>query len=417
MKYAIVILGGAADEPQPDLGGQTPLQAAKTPTLDGLAEVGRLGQVAFLPADLPSTVPPSAETALRSLLGYPPTPYAPGHAPLHALGMGLPLGETCWAFNLSLLSVVEGTVQPHAGLTIPGPEAHALIRSLLGPLGLAPDAVCPGGAVAPGPPTYLWIAPASPDNAWAEVVTQQPEDIAGLPLRKALPVGGPAGRQLHEMIVQSQAHLVDHELNLARAEMGEPPVTHLWPWGQGTLTPQLGTDSPMRPWADRYGVAGAFLSPDPALCGLAQRAGIHTDLISPDDPAPQLAAIAAQAADALDRHDLVIAHTPLPRNAALTAGPADKARAIELAEQHLLQPLYAALSSQPGPHRFMVTPMHATGLRQQREELLPVPFLMAGEKITMIVPRPMTEPAAEQADLRVEFGHELMDFFLRGGIR
>ena len=38
MKYALILTDGMADEPQEALGGKTPVQAARTPNMDRLAQ-------------------------------------------------------------------------------------------------------------------------------------------------------------------------------------------------------------------------------------------------------------------------------------------------------------------------------------------------------------------------------------------
>ena len=43
MKYAIIIMDGAADEPLEQLGGQTVLEAAKIPHIDRISQAGQLG--------------------------------------------------------------------------------------------------------------------------------------------------------------------------------------------------------------------------------------------------------------------------------------------------------------------------------------------------------------------------------------
>jgi 2,3-bisphosphoglycerate-independent phosphoglycerate mutase len=421
MKYAIVILGGAADEPQPELDGRTPLEHAELPVLRGLCEAGRLGRVRFLPDDAKPPLPPGAATAMFALLGYDPGRRYPGHAPLSALGLRLPVQPGDWVFNLSLLSVLDGVVQPASAVSVPPEEARELLTALLGPLGLSGCTLHPAQATGPGvQPAHLLVMPADHPgrSAWSEAVAHRPEDIAGLPLKKAMPVGGAAGERLQQWVTQSQAVLAEHPLNRARAEMGEPLVTHLWPWGQGTLDPQPAAARQIRPWPEKFGRSAILLATDPAVCGVALRAGIETELVA-HDPSHDAgnATLGERAAQAIAEHDIVIVYTDAPRAASLSAGPADKARAIELAEQHLLKPVHYALSAQPGPHRLLVTPLHTAALRTQRETPGPVPFLVAGEKITTVVPRPFTEPAAEHADLQVAFGHELMEFFLRGGVR
>ena len=76
MKYAIVIPDGAADVPLDELGGKTPLQAAKMPNIDWIAEHGRVGLVRNVPASMPR----GSDVAILSLLGYDP------QAPLHRPG-------------------------------------------------------------------------------------------------------------------------------------------------------------------------------------------------------------------------------------------------------------------------------------------------------------------------------------------
>ena len=52
MKYAIVIPDGAADEPQDNLGGKTPLQAARLPNMDRVARIGVVGRMDNVPRPL-----------------------------------------------------------------------------------------------------------------------------------------------------------------------------------------------------------------------------------------------------------------------------------------------------------------------------------------------------------------------------
>src|SRR6185295_8497097 len=52
MKYAIVIPDGCADDPQPSLGGKTPLQAARLPNMDRIAAMGLVGRADNVPRPL-----------------------------------------------------------------------------------------------------------------------------------------------------------------------------------------------------------------------------------------------------------------------------------------------------------------------------------------------------------------------------
>ena len=52
MKYVIVIPDGCADEPQEQLGGKTPLEAANTPAMDAIAKQGVVGVANHTPENL-----------------------------------------------------------------------------------------------------------------------------------------------------------------------------------------------------------------------------------------------------------------------------------------------------------------------------------------------------------------------------
>src|SRR5512144_1157217 len=78
MKYAIIIPDGAADEPLAELGGKTPLEAAKTPNMDRIAMEGRVGLVRTIPEGFES----GSDVATMCLLGYSPKEFHTGRAPL-----------------------------------------------------------------------------------------------------------------------------------------------------------------------------------------------------------------------------------------------------------------------------------------------------------------------------------------------
>ena len=49
MKYVILVGDGMGDYPLAELGGKTPLEAAKTPSMDELARRGELGCARTIP--------------------------------------------------------------------------------------------------------------------------------------------------------------------------------------------------------------------------------------------------------------------------------------------------------------------------------------------------------------------------------
>ncbi len=79
-----IVLDGLADRPQAALGGKTPLEAAHTPYLDRLAQLGVNGQLIPLAPGLPL----ESETSHFLLFGYPLEQF-PGRAAFEAIGRGI----------------------------------------------------------------------------------------------------------------------------------------------------------------------------------------------------------------------------------------------------------------------------------------------------------------------------------------
>ena len=76
MKYVVILGDGMADEPIEALDGRTPLEAAKTPTMDQLAKDAEIG----LLKTIPDGMKPGSDTANLSVLGYDARKYYTGRA-------------------------------------------------------------------------------------------------------------------------------------------------------------------------------------------------------------------------------------------------------------------------------------------------------------------------------------------------
>ena len=67
-KYVILVGDGMADRPLKQLGGRTPLEAAKIPNMNWIARKGVCGMV----RTVPKGVKPGSDVANLSIFGYDP---------------------------------------------------------------------------------------------------------------------------------------------------------------------------------------------------------------------------------------------------------------------------------------------------------------------------------------------------------
>src|SRR5712691_483924 len=220
MKYAIVIPDGCADEPQESLGGRTPLQAAKLPNMDRVAQMGVVGRANNVPASLT----PASDVATLSLFGYDPLQVYTGRAPLETVAMGIALGRHDWAIRCNLVYIENEEMRDFTAGHIPSEDNRPLIKALHAAL----SGPVPGGRLEfyPGV-SYRNILvfrgePAAPFSN--ETKTQPPHDVPDRPIADHLPKG-PGSDLLNDLMDRSRDVLRDHPVNRKRIADGKRPAT------------------------------------------------------------------------------------------------------------------------------------------------------------------------------------------------
>src|SRR5436309_15649487 len=99
MKYG---LGGPRrppDEPLSELGGRTPLEAARMPHLATLSRRSEVGRAATIPQGMP----PGSDVGNMAILGYDPARHHTGRAPIEAAALGIDLAPDQVAFRCNLV--------------------------------------------------------------------------------------------------------------------------------------------------------------------------------------------------------------------------------------------------------------------------------------------------------------------------
>jgi len=392
-KYVIIVPDGAADEPIEQFGGKTALEAAAIPNMDRIAMEGRQGIVRTVPEGLE----PGSDVAQMSLLGYDPRRFYSGRAPIEAAARNIHLGPQDWVFRCNLVTIADGLMADHSGGHISTEEAVKLIHELAAEVGRDDLEFHTGVSY-----RHLLVC----RGMEFDVQTYPPHDHIGKPVEKILPRGKGADL-LRDLMARSATLLENHDINKVRRDLGENPVTSIWLWGQGR-------QAVLENFRKRFGLRGAAITAVDLVRGLAKLVGF--DVIEVPGATgffdTNYQGKAEAAIQALKDHDLVFVHIEAPDEASHQGNPEVKRKALERIDELVVGPVLDALKQYP-QWRIAVLPDHPTPVRTCGHSAQPVPFAMAGSGITGVVTDPFSEANAAKSGLRIENGHELMEYFLK----
>ncbi len=398
MKYVIIHGDGMADWPCDELGGRTPLEAARKPNMDLLASRGTLGMVATIPQGMPS----GSDVGTMTMLGYDPLRYHTGRAPIEAASQGIAMGPDDVVFRMNLVSIQNGAngaplMHDFTSGHISSEEGAAIVADLRRVL--AGDGIEFFNGV-----SYRHLM------VWRHGVAATqltpPHDITGKEVAPHLPQGEGAER-IRDLMDRAAAILRDHPVNRARRAAGKTETTSVWFWGQGTrpVVPTL---------KERFGVDGAVISAVDLVNGLGRLAGLElikvpgaTGFLDTD--------YAAKARYGLDSlrggRDFLLLHIEAPDEAG-HMGRADlKQEAIERIDELIIGPMLDGLNTL-GDFALLLMPDHATPSKLKTHSAEPVPFALinaATFRRDATVARRYTEADGAKTGVNVVEGFRLID--------
>ncbi|WP_290371546.1 cofactor-independent phosphoglycerate mutase [uncultured Muribaculum sp.] len=365
MKYIVVLGDGMADEPIPELGGKTPLEAADTPVMDMLARKGRVGRLVTVPEGFH----PGSEIANLSVLGYNVPEVFEGRGVLEAANMGVDIKPGDMAMRCNLICISDGRIKNHSGGHISTEEAHEIIATLQQELGDDTVHFYPGVSY-----RHLLILKGGDKR----VSCTPPHDVPGtvfadVMVKADVPEAEATARKLNELIMRSQKILESHPVNLRRKAEGKDCANSIWPWSPG-YRPS------MRPMTEEFGIkSGVVISAVDLIFGIGVYAGLKpvyvegaTGLYDTNYEGKAQAAI-----DALrNGADFVFLHVEASDEAGHEGDYELKKRTIEYLDNRILRPLMDAVSEMDEPVAVAVLPDHPTPCRLRTHTSAPVPFLI-----------------------------------------
>ncbi|MDF2593915.1 MAG: putative homoserine kinase [Clostridia bacterium] len=403
MKYVVVLIDGAADEPISALGNVTPLEYARTEAIDQLAPYSTIGMVHTIPEGCAK----GSDTANLSVLGYDPRRYYFGRSPLEALSMGVALKDTDVTFRTNLVTLSEDEpyehkiILDHSADEITTEEAKELIEAVESALGDETKKFHPGVSYRH---LLVW------DRGSTNVQLVPPHDILERCIETYQPTGVSA-QIIWDLMKKSYDILNHHPINEMRRQKGLRPANSIWIWGEGTK-PQL----PL--FKDKYHVEGAVISAVDLIKGIGIGAGMTS--IDVEGATGNVHTNYEGKADAAikwlieDDKDFVYVHLEGPDECGHRNELDNKVRAIEYIDKKIIKPIIKALDSQSISYKMLVVPDHPTPLRLRTHTGDPVPFMMYQRGNDLINEKnSYTESFAKTTGYSIEEGHTLMDVFLQ----
>ncbi len=320
-KCILILLDGLGDRSYPSLGNRTPLQAARTPVLDGLAAVGANG---LYHASAQGLALPS-ENAHFSMFGYNEDEF-PGRGALEALGAGISLEQDDVSVlgHLAVVKVEQGNFVLEEGKPeCTEEEARELISSI------ASYAV--KGITVTFHRTSGLFGIVKLSGECSRFFTDSDPITHGTPVIDVMPLGGhetertavmaaEAMKQYHRHVYRT---LKEHPVNIARRKKAQREINFI-------VTQRPGQLKPVMPFRERYGFNALSIASGIVYHGLGQYLGF--DIKKVQDTGDIRADIAERmetAIDLSDRYDFIHVHTKAPDEAAHKKDPMLKKHVIE----------------------------------------------------------------------------------------
>jgi 2,3-bisphosphoglycerate-independent phosphoglycerate mutase len=128
-KILYIVLDGLGDLPIKELSNKTPLEAAFTPHLDGLAQQGMTGLV----YPVGKGIAPESDIAVISLLGYEAHKYYTGRGPLECFAEGLTVHDGNLALRVNFATLADdrkAIKDRRVGRNLNTAEASALAKEI-----------------------------------------------------------------------------------------------------------------------------------------------------------------------------------------------------------------------------------------------------------------------------------------------
>ena len=395
----MILLDGLGDRAYRRLGGKTPLQAARTPTLDRLASAGANG---LYHASMQGEALPS-ENAHFAIFGFEPEVF-PGRGPLEALGANIPFGKDDAVFlgRFAALKRQKNTLALFRDRVDFNDREATQLAALAGTFSSGGIRVTfertfgIHGVVVLSGDVSACITDTDPLYEGRHLI--EPRPWHG---HRDDPAAVNSAAALKAYLLSVHRRLETHEINHGRMEAGTPPIN-------GLITHRGGQLKSTFSFSRRYGLKGLTIASGLVYKGLARYVGLDVRTVKDSDrPGDDLAGRLAIAKQALTDYDFIHLHTKAPDEAGHRKDPLLKRKVIEALDKGLAESIGSLLDD---PELLIVvTADHATpsaGPLIHSGETVPLLFHGRGVRVDGV--RRFDEVSAAGGALSLVKGRELI---------
>jgi 2,3-bisphosphoglycerate-independent phosphoglycerate mutase len=367
LKVLLIVADGMADRPIKELGWKTPLEVARKPSMNRMADMGVCG----IMDPISPGVPAGSDTATLSLLGYDPLKCYSGRGALEALGSGLKIekGDVCFRCNFATVDESLTVLDRRAG-RIANEDASRLAESLKA-VKLSNQSV---KFLFQNTVQHRAVLVLRGPNLSTAVSDSDPEKV-GEKVLEIKPLNGSSEAHftaeiLNELLQKFSKVLKEHKVNMDRVKRGLPPANMILCRGAGKI-PEI------KPLQEIYHIKAACIAATSLIRGVCKTAGMQLLDVKGATGTPQTdyLAKARAAVQALKENNFVLLHVKATDVASHDGNPKQKTEIIEKIDSMLsyildnlnLDETYVALTAD-----------HTTSCVTGKHEGDPVPVAIMG---------------------------------------
>ena len=407
MKLIYIIIDGMGDQPVKELGGKTPLEAAKTPHMDSLAKNGKTG----LMYTVGKGMAPESDVAVVSVLGYDPFQYHVSRGALESVGAGMDMksGDLAIRCNFGTLAPDNSSIiDRRAGRNLTQEEADKLADAINEKVELEAHPVSLeikstvayraalvirtensplSGNISNTDPAYKRINSIGVADLNAEMVLKTCNPLDDTEAAKV------SAKLVNEFTIKATQVLDNHEVNQKRAKEGKLKANVILSRDAGSMIP----DFPLL--SDIYGLDFVCLADMNVERGISKLAGMNlVDLPLPSkDLVSDCKLRIKKLLETLPNYDCFYIHIKGPDEPGHDGDYKLKAELIEIIDQHFVGEMLKHINLDD--HLVCITADHSTPCNLKAHSDDPVPVLIAGNNLKPDKVQTFSEKECKQGEL------------------